>query len=254
MTKKIISILMLVLLLLTTLLSGCKDVFGLFAKNEPENMKGDSTCTHSIMVVKDNYPHEHPDNIGVALFQCTYCGEVELKEYEGHCITSDNYTCACGVTCSEKVTYGVSKDRQYAYLISHTQRYQEGESDDFYLATFYNGVPVTKLVDNSLSSLRTRSAVVLPYFTKEIGMNAFAFANIVTSIKIPVTCEVIGSQAFSRCGYLTELKYDGTIEQFNAIEKGSLWLGPHADGTVTGKNSGRDGCVLYASDGTLKLN
>ena len=52
----------------------------------------------------------------------------------------------------------------------------------------------------------------------------------------------IGMQAFHGCTKLTDISFKGTVEQWNAIEKGSSW------------NSGVPAGKVICSDGEVLLN
>ena len=56
-----------------------------------------------------------------------------------------------------------------------------------------------------------------------IGMNAFYDCVSLTSVTIPNSVTCIYYQAFYGCSSLARIIYDGTIAQWNAIEKGNYW-------------------------------
>lgn len=74
---------------------------------------------------------------------------------------------------------------------------------DIVISSTYNGLPVT-----------------------EIGYEAFYYCSyyILTSIEIPNSVTVIGDFAFSGCESLERITFNGTVEEWNAIEK-SYWNG-----------------------------
>ena len=47
--------------------------------------------------------------------------------------------------------------------------------------------------------------------------------NIKVSIKICYCVHSIGAYTFDMCGALTEIKYNGTVAQWNSINKGNYW-------------------------------
>lgn len=73
----------------------------------------------------------------------------------------------------------------------------------------YNGAPVTKICDD-----------------------AFQLCEKLESITIPQSVTVIGRWVFYLCTALKDIYYQGTVEQWNAIEKGVDWDLKTADYTV----------------------
>ena len=56
-----------------------------------------------------------------------------------------------------------------------------------------------------------------------IGDYAFYQCRRISSINLPCSINVIGKNAFSGCTSLKKLTYDGTIEQWNNVSKGTYW-------------------------------
>ena len=56
-----------------------------------------------------------------------------------------------------------------------------------------------------------------------IGDSAFSMCSSLTSIEIPAGVTSIGDYAFYQCSSLETIYYNGTEEQWNAIEKGANW-------------------------------
>ena len=56
-----------------------------------------------------------------------------------------------------------------------------------------------------------------------IGSYAFDGCSSLTSIEIAAGVTSIGSNAFNGCSNLEAIYYNGTEEQWNAIEKGTDW-------------------------------
>ena len=73
---------------------------------------------------------------------------------------------------------------------------------------------------------------ILP--VKVIDANAFANSKIV-EVVIPETVVEIGSLAFSKCYSLTTINFQGTLAQWNAIDKSSKWAYNTPDHTVNCK-------------------
>ena len=63
----------------------------------------------------------------------------------------------------------------------------------------------------------------IPDGVKEIDVYAFSGCTGLTSIEIPVSVTSFRDNAFKDCVGLTSISYTGTIEQYNAISKGTDW-------------------------------
>ena len=66
-------------------------------------------------------------------------------------------------------------------------------------------------------------SVTIPNSVTSIGNYAFLDCKSLTSITIPDSITSIGNQAFYNCSILATINYTGTMEQWNAITKGSNW-------------------------------
>lgn len=56
-----------------------------------------------------------------------------------------------------------------------------------------------------------------------IGNNAFEDCSSLTSVTIGNSVTSIGTWAFDGCTSLTSVTFEGTVEQWNAVVKGSSW-------------------------------
>ena len=65
--------------------------------------------------------------------------------------------------------------------------------------------------------------VTIPSSIKTVGSGAFAGCEVLEKVIIGLGVTTIESNAFSMCGLLHEIVYNGTIEQWNAIKKGTGW-------------------------------
>ena len=74
-----------------------------------------------------------------------------------------------------------------------------------------------------------------------LGEHAFSHCSALTDVTIGKGINTIASLAFGLCESLTEIKYTGTMAEWNAIEKAGIWRGGSnnltkvicSDGTVT---------------------
>ncbi|MCX4287647.1 MAG: leucine-rich repeat domain-containing protein, partial [Clostridia bacterium] len=72
-----------------------------------------------------------------------------------------------------------------------------------------------------------------------IGSSAFQDCSSLTSITIPDSVTSIGSGAFEDCSSLTSITFNGTMAQWNAIEKGFYW------------NSNTGNYTIHCTDGDI---
>ena len=56
-----------------------------------------------------------------------------------------------------------------------------------------------------------------------IGSFAFAYCDSLTSITISDSVTSIGQWVFVDCGNLTSVAFEGTVAEWNAINKGNSW-------------------------------
>ena len=73
---------------------------------------------------------------------------------------------------------------------------------------------------------------IIPDSVTSIGSGAFSNCSGLTSITIPNSVTYIGDYAFEGCSKLKEIHYNGTIEEWNKIQKESWWNDGTGDYTV----------------------
>ena len=84
--------------------------------------------------------------------------------------------------------------------------------------------------------------LVIPDSVTSIGDSAFRGCSKLTSVTIPDSVTSIGEGAFGYCVRLTSVNYTGTIEEWNAISKGSYW-----------KSYVPSSCVVHCTDGDIEI-
>jgi hypothetical protein len=65
--------------------------------------------------------------------------------------------------------------------------------------------------------------LVIPNGVKEIKRGAFLCCSSLTSVSIPDSVTSIGVLAFCQCTNLTKIIFNGTIRQWEQLEKGENW-------------------------------
>lgn len=85
------------------------------------------------------------------------------------------------------------------------------------------------------------SNVSFPYGLTTIGNSAFYYCSSITEITLPNTLVSIDPAAFQYCRGLASIIFSGTIEQWNAVQKGSDWA------------FGIEATYVQCTDGTVEI-
>lgn len=94
--------------------------------------------------------------------------------------------------------------------------------------TFEEGSAL-RYLDDIFRGCKWLYEIVLPEGLGAIGSYAFAECYRLAKVTIPSSVTRIGQSAFSYCPHLETVAFQGTQEEWNAVEKGAGWF----DGTVT---------------------
>lgn len=70
---------------------------------------------------------------------------------------------------------------------------------------------------------KTITSFAIPEGVTSIGVWAFGYCSSLTSVEIPRGVRSIGECALAYCNNLTSITFHGTVEEWNAISKGSAW-------------------------------
>lgn len=174
------------------------------------------------------------------------CGETESETIPKAIHNYANGTCAaCGKTqpqASEGLQFTLSDDGA-GYVVSGVGTCTDSA---IVLPDIYEGKPVigigeeaffacesvTSVVISDYVTYIDRSAfyacpvlasVVIPGSVESIGESAFKSCSALTSITIPSSVTEIGEAVFHMCGGLRDITFEGTKQQWEAIEKGENW-------------------------------
>ena len=98
---------------------------------------------------------------------------------------------------------------------------------------------VISIGEFAFSNCSKLTSVAVPQSVTYIGESAFFFCNDLTSAMIPSSVTTIGGNAFYFCSKLNSIDYNGTVSQWNAIEKGEDW------------DLGTDDYVVHCTDGEI---
>lgn len=105
--------------------------------------------------------------------------------------------------------------------------WMEGVSRPFSDCTSLTGViipeGVTEIDDHAFEGCTSLSSVIIPSSVTKIGKFAFARCISLTTISIPGNVADIEVCAFVCCTSLKEIRYGGTKEQWETVEKGDFW-------------------------------
>lgn len=85
------------------------------------------------------------------------------------------------------------------------------------------GEAVTSIGDYAFERCNNLTYVIIGGAVVSIGAVAFAHCTGLTSITIPDSVTSIGNSAFSDCSGLTSMMFEGTIAEWNTIDKGGSW-------------------------------
>lgn len=82
---------------------------------------------------------------------------------------------------------------------------------------------LTRLSKGAFSLCKGLTSIVIPDSVISIGSFAFSYCIGLTSITITNSLTFIGPSAFYNCNVLKSITFEGTMEQWQAISKGTSW-------------------------------
>ena len=154
-----------------------------------------------------------------AFAECTGLTSVII----GNGVTSMEWDAFLGCTGLTSIT--VDKDNTKYY--SNGNCLIETESKTLLLGCMNSVIPsdgsVTSIGYGAFEECANLISITIPDGVTRIGEGAFYRCIGLTSITIPGSVTGIGYSAFYGCASLTSIQYNGTKEQWKAIEKANAW-------------------------------
>lgn len=86
-----------------------------------------------------------------------------------------------------------------------------------------NGV-LTSLVSDFFKNSSTLTSIIIPDGVNTISHSAFIECSSLTSVVIPSSVVKIESYAFRNCKSLNSVTFEGTVEEWNSMDKDSNWF------------------------------
>lgn len=83
---------------------------------------------------------------------------------------------------------------------------------------------VLRIQQCAFQSCVNLETVAIPEGVEEIEQSVFMWCTRLKTVTIPSSIKYIGNSAFSECDALTDIYYNGTYEQWKALNKDSNWI------------------------------
>ena len=143
--------------------------------------------------------------------KCSSCGESDTKAAHimdnGICMVCDP-----SVQPTEGIAYDISADGTYAEVIGYS-----GTATKIKIADTYNGLPVKSIYSGVFKNNYKITSVIIPDSVTIIGSDAFYYCSSLTSIVIPDSVRGIGNQAFYRCSKLTSVVIGDSVTSIGSF-------------------------------------
>ncbi len=199
------------------------------------------------------------DQITVRSCACGYQESAVVLKSTGH-LLHEGVCTQCQAAACDDLEFSLNADGS-SYSVAGVGSCTK---TDLIIPDTYKGKPVTAIKFKAFYKHPELTAVTIPASVTDIGYSAFYGCNHLTNITLPANVASIGSYAFfhcarlvrlsigsgttkfdsfafSGCHLLSTIEYDGTVQQWEAIEKVYAW----SDGLIQ--------CTIYCSDGIIEI-
>ena len=173
---------------------------------------GIGTCADTKIVIPSTYNNLPVTSIGgSAFYLCSSLTKIVIPDS----VTSIGDSAFVGCISLTKIVIGdsVTSIGNYAFV------------DCSSLTEIVIPDGVTSIGDSAFSDCSNLTKVVIGDSVTSIGYYAFYECSSLTKVVIGDSVTSIGGYAFYGCSSLTSITYNGTVEQWNAIEKDAWWKG-----------------------------
>jgi hypothetical protein len=178
----------------------------------------------------------------VGIGSCTDKNVVIPDEYEGLPVlgVEDNAFLNCGFVESIKLPKTVNYVSQYAFVgCTSLTKIEASEESEYFQSIDGNLYTKDAEVLRIYAPGKTEKSFAVPSGVKVIGANAFCGCTSLKSVSILSSLYRIEAEAFSGCTSLTEIRFDGSVGQWEQVKLSLHW----------DINTGE--YMIYCTDGTI---
>lgn len=154
------------------------------------------------------------EKAGSRHIECIVCDatiQVETLSALGHDY-SNNVCVICGKAISVDLEFTLNKDGE-SYSVAGIGNYTDAY---VIIPRFYNGLPVTSIVNSAFSNNKTIEGVYIPDSVTSIGRNAFSYCESLESVIMTDSVTDIGERAFENSFALTDVTISRSLINIGA--------------------------------------